>query len=111
MLSPHSPGSVSAPDFSNNLQAVLMQLLTTYTGLVPTVRSKAVRGLVSVFWVALLSVAGVVLNLMAVGVYFQNAAMAPLLGFFGNVVQAVIVLQLAIHAEGEYEISSVMNGV
>lgn len=81
-LSLHRPGAISDADFYSNLQSVLMQLLTTYTGLVPTVRSSSVQGFVSVFWVSLLSIAGVVLNLVAAGIFFHDEAMAPLLGFF-----------------------------
>lgn len=85
-----------------------MQLLTTYTGLVPTIRSKSVRGLVSVFWVSLLSVAGLVLNFVSLGIFFHDDAMAPLLGFFGNVLQTVVVLQLAIHIESGCVISTIL---
>lgn len=111
VLSPHSPGAVDDADFYNSLQSALMQLLTTYTGLVPTVRSKSVRGLVAIFWVALLSIASVVLNVLAMGVYFHDDAMAPLLGFFGNVVQAIVVLHLATHVDGAYVVSVVLDGV
>lgn len=103
VLSTHAPGEVNSPDFYNNIQSVSMQLLTTYTGLVPTIRSKSVRGLVSVFWVSMLSIAGLVLNFVSLGIYFHDDAMAPLLGFFGNVVQAMIVLQLAIRVDGNAE--------
>lgn len=103
-LSTHTPGEVSDPDFYNNLQSVLMQLLTTYTGLVPTIRSKSVRGFVSVFWISLLSIAGLVLDFVSLGLYFHDDAMAPLLGVFGNVAQAMIVLQLAICIDGEHSI-------
>lgn len=99
-LSSHEPGGLDDPDFYNNLQSILMQLLTTYTGLVPAVRGgegRTRRGLlVSAFWLSFLSVAGAVLNFAAAGVYFRDGAMAPLLEFFGNVVQALTVLQLAI---------------
>ncbi|KAJ4397090.1 hypothetical protein N0V93_001314 [Gnomoniopsis smithogilvyi] len=105
ILSTHTPGDINSPDFYNNLQTVSMQLLTTYTGLVPTIRSKSVRGLVSVFWVSLLSIAGLVLNFVSLGIYFHDDAMAPLLGFFGNVLQALVVLQLAIRIDGECEFS------
>lgn len=59
------------------------------------------RGLVSVFWVSLLSIVGLVLNFVSLGIYFHDDAMAPLLGFFGNVVQAMVVLQLAIRFDSE----------
>ncbi|KAJ4422786.1 hypothetical protein N0V82_002565 [Gnomoniopsis sp. IMI 355080] len=105
ILSSHTPGDVNGPDFYNNLQSVSMQLLTTYTGLVPTIRSKSVRGFVSVFWVSLLSITSLVLNFVSLGIYFHDHAMAPLLGFFGNVLQAIIVLQLALRVDGEWGIS------
>ncbi|CAN8099208.1 unnamed protein product [Discula destructiva] len=111
ILSSHSPGATSEPDFYNNLQSVVMQLLTTYTGLVPAIRSKSVSGFVSVFWVFLLSVAGVLLALFDVGIYFHDSAMASLLGFFGDVVQAIVVLQLAIHMDTEAEMSTVLDAV
>lgn len=87
-----------------------MQLLTTYTGLVPAIRSKTLRGLISVFWISFLSVAGVVLNFAAVGIYFHDGGMAPLLGFFGNVVQAVTVLQLAVRIDDQGGGAAVMTG-
>lgn len=96
---PHVAGHVDDSDFYNNLQTTLMQSLTTYTGLVPAIRVRALRGLISVLWVALLSVAGLVLNFAAMGIYFHDAGMAPLLGFFGNVAQAITVLHLAIKVE------------
>lgn len=99
ILSAHNPGDINSPDFYNNLQSVTMQLLTTYTGLVPTIRSRSVRGLVSVFWVSLLSITGLVLNFVSLGIFFHDDAMAPLLGFFGNVLQSAVVLQLAICVE------------
>lgn len=108
ILSPHTPGDINSPDFYNNLQSVAMQLLTTYTGLMPTIRSKSVRGLVSVFWVSLLSVAGLVLNFVSLGIFFHDDAMAPLLGFFGNVLQTVVVLQLAIRIESGCCISTIL---
>lgn len=40
-LSPHAPGTLNAPDFYNTLQSVLMQLLTTYTGLSASVSTFA----------------------------------------------------------------------
>lgn len=98
-LSSSSPGRLGDSDFYNNLQSALMQSLTTYTGLVPAIRVRALRGLISVLWVSLLSVVGLVLNFAAMGIYFQNAGMAPLLSFFGNVAQAVTVLHLAIRIE------------
>lgn len=99
VLSPHGPGRSNNPDFYNNLQSTLMQLLTTYTGLVPAIRNRTLRGLISVLWVSGLSVAGMVLNFAALGVYFHDEGMAPLLGFFGNVVQTITVLQLAIRIQ------------
>lgn len=100
-LAAHEPGALDDADFYNNLQSILMQLLTTYTGLVPVARGsprrRRRRGLLaSAFWLAGLSVAGAALNFAAVGAYFRDGALAPLLGFFGNVVQALLVLQLAI---------------
>lgn len=107
-LSPHGPGALGDPDFYANLQSVLMQLLTTYTGLMPALRrhhhhhhASSTRStmwwmLASAFWLAFLSVAGAALNFAAAGVYFLDGALAPLLGFFGSAVQAVTVLQLAI---------------
>lgn len=92
-------GHLGDPDFYNNLQATLMQSLTTYTGLVPAIRVRALRGLISVLWVSLLSIAGLVLNFTAMAVYFHDSDMAPLLGFFGNVAQAITVLHLAIKIE------------
>lgn len=92
-------GHLSDSDFYNNLQSTLMQSLTTYTGLVPAIRVRALRGLISVLWVSCLSVAGLVLNFAAMGIYFHDAGMAPLLSFFGNVAQAVTVLHLAIRIE------------
>ncbi|KAF3762588.1 hypothetical protein M406DRAFT_72578 [Cryphonectria parasitica EP155] len=93
-LSPHGPGDLNGSDFFNNLQSVLMQLLTTYTGLVPAVRTPPLSGRVSIVWISLLSIAGLVLNFAALGTFFHDNALAPLLGFFGNVVQTITVLQL-----------------
>lgn len=60
------------------------------------------------FWVSLLSIAGLVLNFVSLGIFFHDDAMAPLLGFFGNVLQATVVLQLAIRIDGGHGISTAM---
>lgn len=96
-------GTLDSSDFYSNLQSTLMQSLTTYTGLVPAIRVRALRGLISVLWVSLLSVTGLVLNFAALGIYFHDAGMAPLLSFFGNVAQAITVLHLAIRIENFVE--------
>jgi hypothetical protein len=92
------------PEFYTNLQTFFMQVLTTYTSLVPAIRtSRAVLrdgdAITSVFWIALLSVAALGLNIASVAVFSYCAALAPLLSFFGTVVQAVAVLQLATRVE------------
>lgn len=92
-------GAPTDPDFYTGLQSMLMQLLTTYTSIVPAVRSRALRGAASVFWVALLSAAAVLLNVASVAVYVYDTSLSPFLSFFGAVVQAVTVLQLAIRVE------------
>lgn len=144
-LSPHGPGTLSDPDFYGNLQSVLMQLLTAYTGLAappsaiadlldvrrqrqrqrqrgPGLQQQGGDGdggscrgrgrgrghgrgrppaaaLAAAFWVAFLSVAAVVLNVASAAAYFRDGALAPLLGFFGGVVQAITVLQLAVRVD------------
>ncbi|KAJ9142083.1 hypothetical protein NKR23_g7380 [Pleurostoma richardsiae] len=123
VVASHLPGSPSDPDFYTAVQSLLMQLLTTYTGLAPTAaaarlavpvvdsevalpdggtdedtastKKRSAGRTVSALWVALLCAAAVVLNFTSVAVYVRDAAASPLLGFFGSVVQAITVLQLA----------------
>lgn len=98
------PGLPSDPDFLTNLQTFFMQVLTTYTSLVPALRAELLvlpddssfaAVAAAVFWTALLAVATLTLNVASVALYTYRAPLAPLLSFFGSVVQATAVLQLA----------------
>lgn len=92
-------GVIGDSDFLTNLQTFFMQLLTTYTSLVPAIRIHLLRNFASAFWVSFLCVATFGLNLASVVVYTYRAPLSPLLSFFGAVVQATTVLQLATRIE------------
>lgn len=51
------------------------------------------------------------LNLAAIVVFYYDEAMASLLAFFGNVVQATVVLQLEIHIDSQDRNPTVMTVV
>ncbi len=99
MVSQHGPGRIGSPDFFNTLQTLFMQLLTTYTSLIPAIRNQTLRGFHSGFWIALLCISCLVLNIASVAVFFSDVALGQLLSFFGTVVQAVTVLQLALRVD------------
>jgi len=91
-------GSVHDADFLTNVQQSLMQLLTLYTSLVPALRTQTLRRRYAL-WVWALSVSGCMLGIVSAAIYPCFTAMSPLLGMFGNVIQAGLVLQLVLCIE------------
>jgi hypothetical protein len=75
-----------------------MQLLTLYTSLVPALRTQTLRKRYAL-WVWALSIGGCMLGIISAAIYPYFTAMSPLLGMFGNVIQAGLVLQLVLCIE------------
>jgi hypothetical protein len=75
-----------------------MQLLTLYTSLVPALRTQTLRKRYAP-WVWALSIGGCMLSIISTAIYPSFTAMSPLLGMFGNLIQAGLVLQLVLCIE------------
>ena len=75
-----------------------MQLLTLYTSLIPALRTQALRKRYAL-WAWILSFSGCILSVVSTAIYPYFTTMSPLLGMFGNVVQAISVLQLVLCIE------------
>lgn len=91
-------GSVHDADFLTNMQQSLMQLLTLYTSLVPALRTQTLRKRYAL-WAWVLSFSGCILGVVSTAIYPCFTTMSPLLGMFGNVIQAGFVLQLVLCIE------------
>ena len=91
-------GSIRDADFLTNIQQSLMQLLTLYTSLVPALRTQTLRKRYAL-WPWVLSFSGGILGVVSTAIYPCFTTMSPLLGMFGNVIQASLVLQLGLCIE------------
>lgn len=86
-----SKGETTHPDFFNNLQTVLMQLLGLYTTMIPALKHPIIR---YPWWIWCFAAGSFVCSVSSVGIFFWFAALSPLIAFVGACLQAFITLQL-----------------